>query len=49
MPRLSKIDRLRTVCLALPEATEKLTWETDITFRVRDKMFAVTGLEGESV
>ena len=34
------IDRLRTICLALPEATEQETWG-DPTFRVRGKIFAM--------
>ena len=34
------IDRLRTICLALPEAAEKQAWG-DPTFRVRDKIFAM--------
>jgi predicted DNA-binding protein (MmcQ/YjbR family) len=34
------IDRLRAICLALPEAVEKETWG-DATFRVRDKIFAM--------
>jgi predicted DNA-binding protein (MmcQ/YjbR family) len=33
-------DRLRTICLALPEATEKEAWG-DPTFRVREKIFAM--------
>ena len=33
-------DRLRAICLALPEAVEKETWG-DPTFRVRDKIFAM--------
>lgn len=32
--------RLRSICLALPEATEKEAW-SDPTFRVRDKIFAM--------
>jgi predicted DNA-binding protein (MmcQ/YjbR family) len=44
-----RIDRLRTVCLALPEATEEVTWETDITFRVRKKIFAITGPDAAGV
>ncbi|MBL0900769.1 MAG: MmcQ/YjbR family DNA-binding protein [Reyranella sp.] len=32
--------RLRKICLALPEATEKEAWG-DPTFRVRDKIFAM--------
>ena len=33
-------DRLRAICLALPEAIEKETWGRP-TFRVRDKIFAM--------
>lgn len=35
------LEQLRALCLALPEATEKLTWEETPTFRVRDKIFAM--------
>ena len=31
---------MREIALALPEATEELTWGTDINFRVRKKIFA---------
>jgi hypothetical protein len=34
------IDRLRAICLALPEAAEKEAWG-DPTFRVRDRIFAM--------
>ena len=34
------VDRLRAICLALPEALEKETWG-DPTFRVRDRIFAL--------
>jgi predicted DNA-binding protein (MmcQ/YjbR family) len=34
------LTRLRTICLALPEATEQETWG-DPTFRVRAKIFAM--------
>jgi predicted DNA-binding protein (MmcQ/YjbR family) len=34
------IDRLRAICLALPEAMEKEAWGRP-TFRVREKMFAL--------
>jgi GNAT superfamily N-acetyltransferase len=34
---------VRRIALALPEAKERLTWKTDITFRVRDKIFAIDG------
>jgi predicted DNA-binding protein (MmcQ/YjbR family) len=33
-------DRLRAICLALPEAVEKEAWG-DPTFRVRDRIFAM--------
>lgn len=37
--------------MALPEVQEKLTWGTDVTFRIRDKMFVVgaDGSEGISL
>jgi predicted DNA-binding protein (MmcQ/YjbR family) len=38
--RVNPIERLRAVCLALPEAVEKETWDIP-TFRVRDKIFAM--------
>jgi predicted DNA-binding protein (MmcQ/YjbR family) len=34
------LTRLREICLALPEAVEKQTWDNP-TFRVRDKIFAM--------
>ena len=39
MPRKKPIDRVREICLALPEAAEKEAWG-EPTFRVRDKIFA---------
>jgi hypothetical protein len=36
-------DDVRRMALALPETEERVTWETDITFRVRDKIFAIGG------
>ena len=36
----SALDRLRAICLKLPEAAEKETWDLP-TFRVRDKIFAM--------
>jgi hypothetical protein len=39
MPR-QPTDRLRAICLALPDAIELETWG-DPTFRVRDKIFAM--------
>ncbi len=40
MKNPTTIDKLRKLCLALPEATEKEAWGTP-TFRIRDKMFAM--------
>ena len=37
------LERMRTIALGLPEATEELTWGTDINFRVRKKIFAFPG------
>lgn len=34
---------VRRIALALPEVEEKLTWETDLTLRVRDRIFAIGG------
>ncbi len=39
MPK-QPIDRLREICLALPEAVEKEAWG-DPTFRVRERIFAM--------
>ncbi|HXP77367.1 MAG TPA: MmcQ/YjbR family DNA-binding protein [Stellaceae bacterium] len=38
--RKTPLDRLREICLALPEAEERETWECP-TFRVRDKIYAM--------
>lgn len=34
------LDRLRAICLGLPDAVEKQTWDIP-TFRIRDKIFAM--------
>lgn len=39
---------LRDLCLSLPDAEERETWG-DVTFRVRDKIFAIGSPEGEFV
>jgi hypothetical protein len=36
-------DDVRRIAMALPEVEERVTWETDITFRVREKIFAIGG------
>src|ERR1700741_5023973 len=37
--RRTPVDRLRAICLALPETTEKIAW-SEPTWRVRGKLFA---------
>jgi predicted DNA-binding protein (MmcQ/YjbR family) len=37
-----QLARLREICLAFPEATERETWG-EATFRVREKIFAMAG------
>jgi hypothetical protein len=40
---LSTFEDVRRIALALPQTEERVTWESDITFRVRDKIFAIGG------
>jgi len=45
------IDELRAFCMTLPGTTEKETWGDaehagDVTFRVRDKIYVMTGPDG---
>ena len=47
------IDELRAFCLSLPETHEQETWGDaehagDVTFRVRSKIYLITGQEGGS-
>ena len=39
-PADTTLTRLRALCLALPEAEERLTWDCQ-TFRIRGKIFAM--------
>jgi len=39
------IDRLRTLCLSLPGATEQIQWGADLVFKVGGKMFCVVSTE----
>lgn len=43
------VDWVREFCLSLPGATEKVTWGADLTFRISEKIFAVTVLEPAKV
>ncbi len=45
---MTTADDLRAISLALPEAEERITWETHPTFRVRDKIFAILSDDGLS-
>ena len=42
-------DDVRSICLALPEVEEELTWGTDVTFRVNHRIFAIGGDGAEAV
>jgi hypothetical protein len=42
-------DDVRSIAMALPEVEEKLTWGSDVTFRIRDKMFIVGGEGSEGI
>lgn len=35
------VERLRQICLSLPEAHEQLAWDDHVTWRVRNKIFAM--------
>jgi predicted DNA-binding protein (MmcQ/YjbR family) len=43
------VDWIRELCLCFPNATEKITWGADLTFRIGGKIFAVTVLEPAKV
>lgn len=40
---MATFDDVRRIAMSLPEAEEVLTWEVDVTFRVRGKIFAIGG------
>jgi hypothetical protein len=42
---VASFDDVRRIAMTLPDAEEILTWETDVTFRVRRKIFAI-GADG---
>ncbi|HEX5014905.1 MAG TPA: MmcQ/YjbR family DNA-binding protein [Candidatus Limnocylindrales bacterium] len=46
---MATFDEVRRIAMALPEAEERVTWDVDITFRVRDKIFAMGGPDGSHV
>jgi hypothetical protein len=44
---VATFDDVRRISMSLPEAEEILTWEVDVTFRVRSKIFAMGGDGGD--
>jgi predicted DNA-binding protein (MmcQ/YjbR family) len=38
---VDQLKRVRRICLALPEVTEKFAWDRIPTFRIRDNIFAM--------
>jgi predicted DNA-binding protein (MmcQ/YjbR family) len=39
------VDKIRSCCLAFPDATENLQWGDDLCFKIRGKIFAMLGLD----
>ena len=46
---MTTFDDVRRIAMGLPEAEERITWDVDITFRVRDKIFAMGGEDASHV
>jgi predicted DNA-binding protein (MmcQ/YjbR family) len=42
------IESVRKFCLSLPHVTEDVQWESDLLFRIGNKMFAVVALDPAS-
>lgn len=42
-------DDVRSIAMSLPEVEEKLTWGSDVTFRIRDRMFIVGRVGSEGI
>lgn len=40
------LDKLRTLCMSFPGATEGIKWEDHICFMVAEKIFCITGEGG---
>jgi hypothetical protein len=45
---MATFEDVRAIAMALPEVEEHKTWGTDINWRVRNKMFVITGDEGST-
>jgi hypothetical protein len=46
---VARFEDVRSIASSLPEVEEVLTWETDVTFRVRKKIFAIGGEGSDGV
>jgi predicted DNA-binding protein (MmcQ/YjbR family) len=46
---VATFDDVRAIAMALPEVEERLTWETDVTFRIRDKIFVIGSDDSEAI
>ena len=46
---MGTFEDVRRIALSLPGSEEILTWETDVTFRVRGKIFAMGGVGSSRV
>jgi hypothetical protein len=46
---MATFEDVRAIAMGLPEAEEILTWGTDVTFRVRSKIFAIGADGSDSV
>ncbi len=46
---MATFDDVRSIAMGLPEVEEILTWDVDVTFRVRRKIFVIGGEGGEQI
>jgi predicted DNA-binding protein (MmcQ/YjbR family) len=42
-----KSEFIRDICLSFPDVKEEIKWGNDLCFLIREKMFCITGIEGE--
>ena len=42
-----KSEFIRTICLSFPNVMEDIKWKHDLCFITNERMFCVTGIEGE--
>ena len=46
---MATFDDVRSIAMSLPEVEEIVTWDVDITFRVRKRIFAIGGEGAEHI